>query len=758
MSTQFESYIKEIKEAFIAKEIESAEIKLDEAKVALSNFTEEEAEANTAVIAKFHRLSMSFLRDFVKNRSADDTHNDKVYHLRALEKLGMAEVDDYLRLSANQEKYDVTLFEKILLTKPEHPQLIRDLGKYYLHKQQYENALICLKRAMDLCPEDLSTTSSLYECCYLYAEHLQAKEELDAEQLEKILMLYTEMHDGAACLNILNSNLGNRLPANVKENYLAISYYRTNDSQQALNLWNKLYKEDRLSAKSIIAYAEFSMINHDYAIATDLLEGTLGHRKAALPQADTIEDLLSGWGEDDSNNLCDTLHSYALLGSIQSQFGATDNAEELLKEGLNLKPNDTELLLELAKLYVSQEKMDEAVVQLNLARKAGLKEPRYLVEMAEIYFRIAEWGKTLELINQYHSIDVATSLSTYLGGVAASYLGNKSDAYHLLTLCINGFYLHHYRSDALYHRATLSRSVFRFQEAIEDVKEALAYNTNEGEFYRRLELLRGDLLFNLGQYEQSFDCLARAHQQSPLRGQMLLYLQVLVDSKYLEGKEVPDNIPALSNESIIQHPKDALDDVYNAKVYSILGQHINSAECFVAAAEAGYLPEVHYKKAFNLAVKAEAFTFVIELYHQMNEKFILDFNTTANYAFALYKSERYEETIPAYEEMAYRYPEMMESTEKAKIWSHTIAHCYQMLGRYDEAIQYYSILLSGMKIYDRGFVKRLQEIAEQRPDTNDFSRYSLLQYMKFANIALNEAEEESLKNLERQMTEIRYVV
>lgn len=756
MSTSFEPYIKEIKEAFLNREIPTIAKKLEVASEAMSNFTEEEIDKNSTLIGQFHRLSMSFQQNFVENQSSDDTYKDLLFHLRALEELGLAEVDDYLRFSANADRFSLPLFETVLLNHPEHPQLIRDLGKYYLQKQAYEEAWICLKKATDICPADVSIKALLYECCHQYAEHLEGGETVAAAEVEKILMLYTEIHDGYSSLEVLNSSLAEEISDTVKENYLAIAYFRTSNSQEALNHWHKLYNEEALSEKNVIAYAEFEINNHNKEVAIDLLESRKSYSKPDFSKVKNLDDLLTVWQKGCSNSLCDALHSYALLGNIHCQFDKTEKAEELLKAGLALKPDDTDLLLKLAKVYVRQENMDEAVVQLNLARKAGLHNSTYLLEMADIYFRIAEWNQTLTLINQYHSIDLATPLSTYLGGVAASHVGDKSAAYHLLSSCITDFQLHYYVQEATYQRARLSRSVFRFKEALEDVEGALRYMEKKGELHRKFQLLRGDLLFNLGKYEHSFDCLSQAQQQSPLTGQPLLYLQFLIRADFAKGKDIPDTIPALTDESIIPHPKDALDYVYNAKVYIILKQHLNSAESFAAAAEAGYLPESHYIKAFNMAYEAEAFSYVINLYEIMKEKFILDFNTTANYAFALYKSERYEETIPAYEDMAYRYPEMMDTPERRKIWSHTIAHCYQMLGKYEEAIQYYSILLSGMKPYDRGFLKRLQEIGEQRPDKDDFSRYSLLQYMKFANVALNEEEEKSLEALDRQMKEKRY--
>ncbi|WP_375578868.1 hypothetical protein ABWH96_17885 [Marivirga tractuosa] len=754
MNTIFELQIKEVKEALLERDITSATLKQEEASEILESFSTEEVDKNLPLIGLFHRLSISLLQNLHQKQAVGDLYEKLIVHLEELKKLDLATADDYLKISCHTEKLDISILEDILLKEPEHAQLIRDLGKYYLRKQEHEKAWICLRKAKDLCPEDRSTAANLYECCRKYTDNLLDDNTLNINQAEKLLKLYTEIYDSNSCLEVLNGPIGKQLPMEVKENYLAISYFRLAKYSEALALWRKLHEKDKLNSISRIAFAEFEAMNGNIEMVTDLLNHQTEFKKSDFSSATKINDLLAIWNVGSSKS--EALHAYALLGHVNLQQNNSDKAEAIVKEGLELKPDDVALLLILVKVYILQNKSYQAIITLNFARKSGLSEPKFLLETAALYFRWAEWREALDLINQYHSIDLGTPDSSYIGGVAARNIGETTNAYQLLNLCITGFQSHALTIDALYQRATMSRSVFRFEEAMQDVEWAIRNVSEENILHRKFKILKGDLLFNLGQYEASYKSLIQTHRQQALEDQPLLYLQMLVHSGFGKEDGRPENLPILSNESIIQHPQDALDHIYNGKVQIMLKQYLDAAKSFVNAADEGYLPEIHYKKAFDMAKKAEAREYLIELYHVMEKKFILDFNTTAIYAFALYKTEKYEATISAYEAMAYKYPEMTQSKESRKIWSHTIAHSFQKLGQYKEAIQFYGILLSHMEIHDKGFMKRLQEIAEQRSDRDDFSRYSLLQYMKFENIALSEKEQKSLEALEIQMNAIRF--
>lgn len=745
MTSPLITYIDQAKNAYKSRLAEDMYKALAEAK----NILQEAGQSSTIIEAEVQAAYIRLWMLYHDWQKTGETHGLLKQHLTELEVLEQAEAEDYLRLTCLT---DCTLedFEKILLLHPENQQLILDLGKYYLSQKHYEKAIICFQQVRRHWIGNHLALTYLYLCQHQWLNSTFGTDlaGIDEENLEKVLTIAHDMTDGKLCLELLEKFSGtSKVSESSKLAYKAIGLSWLDQWKEASEVWNALPEEIELPIEGVLAYAEYCNLSGQYSKTITLLTSWTDKYQQQSPEACTLEELLVLWQSDDSITMYQQLQVYVLLGKALLQTGKPEDAIQISDKALELKADDPVALQEAAKIHFAAGDFEKAIDLMKRARRHGLQEKFFLSAMADFYFQSKNWGSTKAVLEEYHKRELPTPQTLYLGGVANYHLGNFQDAYNLLSQCISSNTS--YRAGALYYRILLLRAHHKFNEAVADITQLLPYYSKESADYWHIMLLMGDMAYQLGDYDHAYAYLVNVHLRVPLKNPHRLYLQMLIHKGHGRGQKVPADIEKLSESTLIEPAKDATDFVHNANVYQQVGRLIDASEAFEKAAENGYLPEMHYEKAFYAAFKAEAYDRSITLY----EKIItcnpgrFDKNLYANYAFALFKTGDYHRTIEAYKIMLYTYPAISGDDDTIMKWGRVITEAYYLVGNYDEAIRHAGIMLSKMTAPDGWYMKLLQKIAEEREDGDDYSRYGLLQSIAFSNQKLDEKEEFNMKTL-----------
>lgn len=636
-------------------------------------------------------------------------------HLTELEALGQVKAEDYLHLTRLRE---CTLedFEKIIPLYPENQQLIIDLGKYYLHQKHDEKAIICFRQARRQWTGSHLALAHLYQCQHqwLMSNFGTDLAAINEDNLEQVLAIARDMKDGKLCLELLEKYGGTgKISETAKLTCKAMAYAWLEQWEEASGIWNDLPEGAELSFEGVLAHAEYCNLSKQYSKTIAALNDWVD--KYQLPSLDALdlEELLALWQSDDSITLYQQLQVYILLSKALLQTGQHEEAIQISEKALELKADDPVALQEAAKTYFATGNFEKAIELMKKARRNGLQEKLFLSTMADFYFQHQDWGSAKAVLEEYHKREIPTPQTLYLAGVANYHLGNFQEAYHLLSQCIADN--HGYRAGALYYRILLLRAHHKFSEAVADIRQLLPYYSNDSTDYWYIMLLMGDMAYQLGDYDHAYEYLINVHLRVPLKNPHRLYLQMLIHQGYGRGQEVAVDIEKLSESTLIEPAKEATDFVHNAHVYQQLGRLKEASELFETAAEAGYLPEMHYKRAFNVAFEAEDYDHMVTLYGKIEtcNPGIFDQNIYSKYAFALFKTGDYHRTIESYKTMLYTYPSVSAKDDIIMKWGRVITEAYYLAGNHDEAIRHACIMLSKMKTPDTWYTELLQKIAEE---------------------------------------------
>lgn len=708
MASSFITCIDQAKNAYKSRLAEDMYSALVEAKDILKQAEQDSEPVEAKEQATYNRLWMLYY-GWQKTNEAYDILKQ---HLTALEGLELATSEDYLQLTRLKD-CQLEDFEKIIPLYPENYSLILDLGKYYLHQRDFEKAIICFRQVLKYCAGHHLALTCLYQCQHqwLISHCGPDLSEINEDHLDKVLAIAHDMADSKLYLELLGKYKG--IAQSTEPNhqiYTATAYARMGQWEEASKLWNALPEDADRPVEGMLIQAEYYNLSRQYSETITLLSGWVEHYQPKNYEVQNLQELLATWQSDVSITIYQQLKVYMLLAKALLQAEKQAEAIQTLERALALKADDPVVLQETAKVYFTTGESEKAIELMKKARRNGLQEKFFLSTMADFYFQSGDWQSTQTVLEEYHKKEMPIPKTLYHAGVANYHLGNFQKGYHLLSQCIAGN--HSYRAGGLYYRILLLRANHMFNEAIEDIKQLLPYYSNESTDYWHIMLLLGDMAYQLGDYDHAYEYLVNVHTRVPLQNPHRLYLQMLIHRGHGRGQEPAVDIEKLSESTLIEQPKDATDLVHNANVYQQLGRQKDASVAFEKAAEAGYAPELHYKKAFYAAFEVEDYDRVTSLYEKIHTSNPTLFNQDiySRYAFALFKAGDYNGTIEAYKTMLYTYPSISADEGILMKWGRVITEACYLAGNYDETVRHASIMLSKMKQPDEWYIKLLKKL------------------------------------------------
>ena len=708
MTSSFNTCIDQAKNAYKSRLAEDMHAALVEAKDILKQAEQDSEPIEAKEQATYIRLWMLY---HVRQKTKE-IYSIVKQHLTELEDLGLATADDYLQLT---RLVDCQLedLEKIIPLYPENHQLILDLGKYYLHQKDFENAILCFRQVLKCCAGHHLALSWLYQSQQQWLiSHCGADlSGFNEANPDKVLAMVHDMADSKLYLELLEKYKGITQATEPKHQiYAATAYARMGQWEEASKLWNALPEDVDLPVDGVLIRAEYYNLSRQYSKTITLLSDWVERDQPQSHKIQSLQELLTAWQSDTGITMYQQLNVCSLLAKALLQTEKQAEAIQTLEKALALKADDPVVLQEAAKAYFVTGEFEKAIELMKKARRNGLQEKFFLSTMADFYFQSGDWQSTQTVLEEYHKREMPIPQTLYHAGVANYHLGNFQKAYHLLSQCILAG-KHGYRASALYYRILLLRANHKFNEAIKDIMQLLPYYSNESADYWHIMLLLGDMAYYLGDYDHAYEYLINVHARVPLKNPHRLYLQMLIHQGHGRGQEQAVDIEKLSESTLIEQPKDATEFVHNANVYQQLGRQKEASMAFEKAAEAGYAPELHYKKAFYAAFEVEDYDRVISLYEKIQTSNPALFNQDlySRYAFALFKKGDYNGTIEAYKTLLYTYPAISADEGILMKWGRVITEAYYLAGNYDEAVRHASIMLSKMKQPDEWYIKLLKK-------------------------------------------------
>ncbi|UII28308.1 tetratricopeptide repeat protein [Fulvivirga maritima] len=744
MVEEFIEILEAVKESYLVCDVIHTQVELNKAARLLPEIEDEEQ------LTAYHKLSMKILSWLYP---ADEQNAASVLsHLDALEGLNQADEADYVYATTYYAWCDIDIFEKGLKLFPKSIGLKKNLANYFEHQGEYEKAQACLTEVMDQTPYDLDALMDSQIFYQRETETLAGKDHSDINEsnIKRLVEVTGKSYQIHLQQALLTSDVAaSILIDNEVSSHLSLNYARQGEWQQAGETWHALSTEEALDNDSLLAFAELNNMSSRYEGTLALLENY--EAPSTQDSFNSLEDAIKHW---ESKTPTSRQYSRALYlkGVALKAEGKAEQAIALYDQALEIMPTNTQATLGKARAYYALQNYEDSFNLINKAYELGLSNTAYYNEYAEIYFGLRDTQRLYQILNRLHQTEMVRARTAYLMGVALYGGGQFKNAVEWLTKCIENFGSHHDMANAIYYRALAYRAEFNFTEAIKDTQALFQFYPQGSPNYWHAMLLMGDMAYQLNANDKAYDYFVAVNAHQPLEGIYKLYMQLLIHDGYNEGSEygTPENIGDLSLESLIHEPKDAIDYLVNAKVFSIFDMPKEAVEACIKVAELGFKPDVYYYSAFNTAYAAKQYAIVVNLYHKILELVPTAFNDvlSAKWAFSLYKLERYEETVKAYQEILYNFPSISDDLDSTIKWAKVIAESHYHLGHYNEAVKYLGIVCSRKKQLSYQDLFDFEKYLTCSDDYDPFTQYSLLKTLEEDGAELSEEQQAKLKKIE----------
>ena len=294
--------------------------------------------------------------------------------------------DIYGRLGKHDDQ--ITVYTQYLLLNPDTVQVFELLGKMYMEHKRYNEAIETFEKLQILKPNDTSTMSELGRA----HGHLD-----DIEAAIRIYQKALEISPGSAALHqylgyelsrirqykdaeaelklAIGLNPGLRLAYHT----LGGIYLMTGRIQEGLEVIKKCVKN---------AHSDFQELEYDYHLL-----GTFFSRISNLGQAEDYMRQALELKPDHSEIYCS-------LAAVQGQQGQEEEALKTVEKGLQIRQDVPCLLGTKGHTLLHLNRLDEAEAPLRQAMKLNPDHPLGYVSLAELMTKKEQWDEAISLLSE----------------------------------------------------------------------------------------------------------------------------------------------------------------------------------------------------------------------------------------------------------------------------------------------------------------------------------------------------------------------
>lgn len=255
--------------------------------------------------------------------------------------------------------------------------------------------------------------------------------------------------------------------------------------------------ENELAKSALSAALNLRSEDLDTRLALAAVEGNLGNLEAA-------RSLYSLILERDANNFI----ALQGLGLVLTRLNEVERGLELLNRALALKPDDTDLIRNLATIMEQQNRNTEALAHYKRLTELLPEDASAWLRQGVLYFKDNQLSESLKALEEAKKRDYASRQISSLLGLINYQLGDYDRAEIELRKAIN------LDADDIASRITLSSVLLKQNQAalaLEQLKVASSKNPTDP----KILTLTGLAQLELGQYAEALNALRKAHKLKP---------------------------------------------------------------------------------------------------------------------------------------------------------------------------------------------------------------------------------------------------
>lgn len=556
---------------------------------------EEKSPVESVEEVSFYRFYIEFFTRFI---GSDNFDYDKVMlALSVLEYYGAEQLREFELIGGLEQYCDIAFYERALDYHPNSLALLLGYANKMEEIQKYDVAIGCLHHALSVYSEANNLRLRLWDLQVNYSKQLLSKEILEEGEIDILVDYAVQTQVHSVIEDLLNQSRFNLSDKQVNE--LSIAQYVAKDIfdlEECVTLWEQKWSKTLLSAQAgiylvdcfyscgmLVQVAEvMEVIAFKEVIPVDMRELTEQY----------VEDFFKSYSCEDRELVVNYYNYKALYHKHQYELDLALKYVNVAKVVVEEHPSI--LLTEGSILTMMRNPEDETALGILIeAAYKGASLPNYLLEMAHYYDMLGSYHDVLSLVNTYHTYSLPTGESLYLQGKGNFGLGQYRQALKPLEVAMKLKEDSPYRLSINFLIMTLCRYLNDTPKFVEALQYRLScFHVSRPEHWETRNYYVV-FLYEMKAYEQCAKLIVQLHQINQLSKSNEAILYYLVDAEYLSSSEM--QLPKVTEAMIVQDPQYIEDYRSNALYYWIMGNNLESAKAFEAAAD------FSYEKGFYLA-------------------------------------------------------------------------------------------------------------------------------------------------------------
>ncbi|MVX35439.1 hypothetical protein [Myroides sp. LoEW2-1] len=543
----------------------------------------------------FYRLYIVFFTRFI---GSDNFDYDKVIlALSTLENYGVDQLSEFELIGGLEQYCDLAFYERALDYHPNSMALLLGYANKMEAIQKYDVAIGCLHHALSVYPEANNLRLRLWDLQVNYSKQLLNRANLEEAEINILVDYAVRTQVQIVIEDLLNHDQYNL--SDQQRNELSIAQYVANDIiniEESISLWEQKWSKTLLSVQAGIYLVDCFHSCGMLEQMSEVLEAITFKEKIPVDMRELtkeyVEEFFQSYNREDKELVVSYYNYKAIYHKYQYELELALKYINVAK--IVVEDHPSILLTEGSILTMMFNPEDETVLNVLMeAANKGASLPNYLLALAHYYTMMGNFHQVLSLVDSYHDYALATGESLYLQGKAYFILGQYGQTLKSLETAMNLKEDSPYRlsiNSVLLTTCKYLNDTHKFVEALQYRLSCFHVSRPEHWEARNYYVV---FLYEIKAYEQCAKLIVQLYQVNQLSKSNEAILYYLIDNEYLSKSQI--QLPEVTESMLVRDPKSLEDYRANALYYWIMGNNLESAKAFEAAAD------LSYEKGFYLA-------------------------------------------------------------------------------------------------------------------------------------------------------------